>query len=210
MGHGAAVSSRTSSENQCWFFQSGATNRTLCFCSLIQIELSSMWGRMIFRKSSQNSLRRISLNSLKQRYTCGIKGINFINNFNFSWGHRQLFKLDGLNLSKANICSRCWRRRNLRSLGERPHYIARCPAHSGGLSSHRLCSSAAAIGLIGVTAQTNGRAVPALFKKTGFNIKEKGIPPSVLRSSTKCIIDRELSILCTLICTTWQHMTLSS
>ncbi len=30
-------------------------------------------------------------------------------------------------------------------------------------SSHRLCSSFAAIGLIAVTAKTNGRAVPALF-----------------------------------------------
>ncbi len=39
-------------------------------------------------------------------------------------------------------CSRRWRTRNLRSLGECPHYIAICPAHSGGLSSHRLCSSA--------------------------------------------------------------------
>ncbi len=50
----------------------------------------------------------------------------------------------------------------MRSLSECPHYIARCAAHSGGLSSHRLCSSAAAIGLIAVTAQTNGLAVPAL------------------------------------------------
>ncbi len=32
---------------------------------MLQIELSSMWGRMIFGKSSQNSLKRISLNSLK-------------------------------------------------------------------------------------------------------------------------------------------------
>ncbi len=32
MGHGAAESSRDSSANQCWFLQSGATNRTLCFC----------------------------------------------------------------------------------------------------------------------------------------------------------------------------------
>ncbi len=37
MGHRAAVSSRDSSANQCWFLRSGATNRTLCFCSLIRL-----------------------------------------------------------------------------------------------------------------------------------------------------------------------------
>ncbi len=71
-----------------------------------------MWGRMIFGKSSQNSLRRISyslnsskfisgplpargtnmfswllgLNTWLQR-TCGVKGVNFIDNFNLFWGH---------------------------------------------------------------------------------------------------------------------------
>ncbi len=65
----------------------------------------------------------------------------------------------------AERLSRRFRRSNLRSLGEYPHYIARCPAHSGGLSSNRLCGSTAAIGLIAVTAQINGHAVPALLKK---------------------------------------------
>ncbi len=36
IGHRAAESSRDSSANQCWFLQSGATNGTLCFCSLIR------------------------------------------------------------------------------------------------------------------------------------------------------------------------------
>ncbi len=68
------------------------------------------------------------------------------------------------NLEERRSCSRRWRRRNLRSLGECLHYITRCPAHYGGLSRHRLCSTAAAIGLIVVTAQTNRPAVSALFK----------------------------------------------
>ncbi len=46
-------------------------------------------------------------------------------------------------------------RSNLRSLGDCPHYIAICPTHSGGFSSHRLCSAAATIGLF----VTKGRAV---------------------------------------------------
>ncbi len=37
MGHGAAVSSLTSPENQCWFLQTRTTNRTLCFCYLIHL-----------------------------------------------------------------------------------------------------------------------------------------------------------------------------
>ncbi len=76
----------------------------------------------------------------------------------------------GSSLEERRFCSR---RRNLRSLGKCPHYIARFPADSGGLSSHRLCSSAAAIGVIAVTTQTNGRAVPALFIKKKASVLEK-------------------------------------
>ncbi len=87
---------------------------------------------MIFGKTSQNSLRRNSVNSLRhfkdfevqsfisgplparggnmfswllwlntwlQRY-CGIKRVNFIDNFNIFWGYRPLFKLDGLHPNK--------------------------------------------------------------------------------------------------------------
>ncbi len=32
--------------------------------------------------------------------TCSTKGVNFIDNFNIFWGHRQLFKLDGLHPNK--------------------------------------------------------------------------------------------------------------
>ncbi len=43
----------------------------------------------------------IGLNTWLQR-TYGIKGVNFIDNFNLFWGHRQLFKLDGLHSNKLD------------------------------------------------------------------------------------------------------------
>ncbi|KAL0200741.1 hypothetical protein M9458_003928, partial [Cirrhinus mrigala] len=39
------------------------------------------------------------LNTWLQR-TCSLQGVNFIDNFNLFWGHRQLFKLDGLHPKK--------------------------------------------------------------------------------------------------------------
>ncbi|KAL0161231.1 hypothetical protein M9458_044956, partial [Cirrhinus mrigala] len=41
----------------------------------------------------------LGLNTWLQR-TCSQKGVNFIDNFNLFWGHRQLFKLDGLHPNK--------------------------------------------------------------------------------------------------------------
>ncbi|KAL0199102.1 hypothetical protein M9458_007642, partial [Cirrhinus mrigala] len=43
--------------------------------------------------------RLLGLNTWLQR-TCSQKGVNFIDNFNLFWGHRQLFKLDGLHPNK--------------------------------------------------------------------------------------------------------------
>ncbi len=43
--------------------------------------------------------RLLRLNTWLQR-TCSTKGVNFIDNFNIFWGHRQLFKLDGLHTNK--------------------------------------------------------------------------------------------------------------
>ncbi len=37
IGHGAVASSQDSSANQCWFLQSAATDRTLCFCAWIRL-----------------------------------------------------------------------------------------------------------------------------------------------------------------------------
>ncbi|KAL0163729.1 hypothetical protein M9458_039482, partial [Cirrhinus mrigala] len=41
----------------------------------------------------------LGLNTWLQR-TCRLKGVNFIDNINLFWGHRQLFKLDGLHPNK--------------------------------------------------------------------------------------------------------------
>ncbi len=43
--------------------------------------------------------RLLGLNTWLQR-TCSTKGVNFIDNFNIFWGHRQLFKLDNLHPNK--------------------------------------------------------------------------------------------------------------
>ncbi|KAL0171106.1 hypothetical protein M9458_031417, partial [Cirrhinus mrigala] len=43
--------------------------------------------------------RLLGLNTWLQR-TCSLKGVNFIDKFNLFWGHRQLFKLDGLHPNK--------------------------------------------------------------------------------------------------------------
>uniref|UniRef100_A0A8C1XMT9 SGNH hydrolase-type esterase domain-containing protein n=1 Tax=Cyprinus carpio TaxID=7962 RepID=A0A8C1XMT9_CYPCA len=47
--------------------------------------------------------RLLGMNTWLQR-SCNIKGINFIDNFNLFWGHRQLFKPDGLHPNK--LCAR--------------------------------------------------------------------------------------------------------
>ncbi len=55
-------------------------------------------------------------------------------------------------------------------------YIARCPAYSGGLSTHRLCSSTAKpLVHFQRTARTNGCAVTLRLKKKGFSFGEKGV-----------------------------------
>ncbi len=41
----------------------------------------------------------LGLNTWLQR-SCGIKGVNFIDNINIFWGHRQLFKLDGFHINR--------------------------------------------------------------------------------------------------------------
>ncbi len=43
--------------------------------------------------------RLLGLNTWLQ-WSCGIKGVDFIDNFNIFWGHRQRFKLDGLYLNR--------------------------------------------------------------------------------------------------------------
>ncbi len=50
-------------------------------------------GKNDIRKEQQG------LNTWLER-SCGIKGVNFIDNINIFWGHRQLFKLDGFHPNK--------------------------------------------------------------------------------------------------------------
>ncbi len=87
--------------------------------------------------------------------------------------------------------SRCFSRSYQRSLGECPHYIAIFPSHSGGRSSHRLCSSAAAIGLF---ANQWPCSYTALFKKR-LQYRRKGVSPSVvcLRRST-CSVSQGIEV----------------
>ncbi len=64
-------------------------------------------------------------------------------------------------------------------------YIARCLAHSGGLSSQRLCSSAAEpLVHFQRTAQTNGCAVTLRYKKKkNCSVGEKGVSPSIFNKT---------------------------
>ncbi len=69
-------------------------------------------------------------------------------------------------------------------------YIARCLAHSGGLSSQRLCSSAAEpLVHFQRTAQTNGCAVTLRYKKKKTAVLEKKEFPlaSLIRRSTRSV-----------------------
>ncbi len=81
--------------------------------------------------------------------------------------------LKASSLVEQRSCSRRWRRINLRSLGEYPHYIARCPAHSG--DSHRQRCRA----IRSFSAHCTNQwpcSFTALLKK-GFSIGEKGVSP---------------------------------
>ncbi len=56
--------------------------------------------RVIISIRGINMFSRLhGLNTWLQR-SCGLKWVNFIDNFNIFWGHRQLFKLDGLHLNR--------------------------------------------------------------------------------------------------------------
>lgn len=35
--------------------------------------------------------------------TCGLKGINYTDNFNLFWGRRHLFRADGVHLSRSGV-----------------------------------------------------------------------------------------------------------
>ncbi len=92
--------------------------------------------------------------------------------------------------------SRRFSRSNLRSLGACLHYIAKwniglfmlftIPAGIGGLSSHRLCGSAVAIGSFSVHCTNQWPCSYTALLKKGFSIGE-GVAPSVLWRSTHSV-----------------------
>jgi lysophospholipase L1-like esterase len=65
------------------------------FETLQSLEVQSFISGPLPARGTNMFSRLLGLNTWLQR-TCSIKGVNFIDNFNLFWGHRQLFKLDGL------------------------------------------------------------------------------------------------------------------
>ncbi len=69
------------------------------FETLQRLEVQSFISGLLPARGTNMFSRLLGLNTWLQR-TCSTKGVNFIDNFNIFWGHRQLFKLDGLHPNK--------------------------------------------------------------------------------------------------------------
>ncbi len=69
------------------------------FETLQRLEVQSLISGPLPARGTNMFSRLLGLNTWLQR-TCSTKGVNFIDNFNIFWGHRQLFKLDGLHPNK--------------------------------------------------------------------------------------------------------------
>ncbi len=69
------------------------------FETLQRLEVQSFISGPLSARGTNMFSWLLGLNTRLQR-TCCIKGVNFIDNFNLFWGHRQLFKLDGLHPNK--------------------------------------------------------------------------------------------------------------
>ncbi len=69
------------------------------FDTLQRLEVQSFISGPLPARGTNMFSRLIGLNTWLQR-TCSTKGVKFIDNFNIFWGHRQLFKLDGLHPNK--------------------------------------------------------------------------------------------------------------
>ncbi len=67
--------------------------------TLQSLEVQSFISGPLPARGTNMFSRLLGLNTWLQR-TCSTKGVNFIDNFNIFWGHRQLFKLDGLHPNK--------------------------------------------------------------------------------------------------------------
>ncbi len=69
------------------------------FETLQRLEVQSFISGPLPARGTNMFSRLLGLNTWLQR-TCSTKGVNFIDNFNIFWGHRQLYKLDGLHPNK--------------------------------------------------------------------------------------------------------------
>ncbi len=69
------------------------------FETLQRLEVQSFISGPLPARGTNMFSRLLGLNTWLQ-ITCSTKGVNFIDNFNIFWGHRQLFKLDGLHPNK--------------------------------------------------------------------------------------------------------------
>ncbi|KAL0196741.1 hypothetical protein M9458_005281, partial [Cirrhinus mrigala] len=67
--------------------------------TLRRLEAQSFISGPLPARETNMFSRLLGLNTWLQR-TCSQKGVHFIDNFNLFWGHRQLFKLDGLHPNK--------------------------------------------------------------------------------------------------------------
>ncbi len=94
------------------------------FETLQGLEVQSFISGPLPARGTYMFSRLLGLNTWLQR-TCSTKGVNFIDNFNIFWGHRQLFKLDGLHPNKLGA----------RVLKDNFYF---CLSHSGqNMSDHR-------------------------------------------------------------------------
>ncbi len=73
------------------------------FETLQRLEVQSFISGPLPARGTNMFSRLLGLNTWLQR-TCSTKGVNFIDNFNIFWGHRQLFKLDGLHPNLMQDC----------------------------------------------------------------------------------------------------------
>ncbi len=104
------------------------------FETLQRLEVQSFISGPLPARGTNMFSRLLELNTWLQR-TCSTKGVNFIDNFNIFWGHRQLFKLDGLHPNKLGA----------RVLKDNFYFSLRHPSvvcanpliHSQNMSDHR-------------------------------------------------------------------------
>ncbi len=72
---------------------------TELFETLQRLEVQSFISGPLPARETNMFSRLFGLNKWLKR-SCGIKRVNFFDNFNIFWGHRQRFKLDGLHPNK--------------------------------------------------------------------------------------------------------------